>query len=154
MKVREVIKMLEADGWHLVRTRSSHRQFKHPAKPGKVTVPGHLNDEVKPGTLSSILRQAGLKRGVGMRYAVVIEKAETNYSAYVPDLPGCVTTGPTVEETVRLIQEAIEFHLEGMLLDGESAPPSTTQCRDVEIDMDRVRAGVAEERAKAKAVEP
>ena len=49
-----------------------------------------------------------------MRYAIVIEKAENNYSAYVPDLPGCVATGATVEETEAQIREAIEFHLEGM----------------------------------------
>lgn len=49
-----------------------------------------------------------------MRYAVVIEKAESNYSAYVPDLPGCIATGATVEEAESQIREAIEFHLEGM----------------------------------------
>jgi len=53
-----------------------------------------------------------------MRYAVVIEKAESNYSAYVPDLPGCVATGATVEEVEREIREAIEFHIEGMREDG------------------------------------
>lgn len=62
-----------------------------------------------------------------MRYAVVIEKAEHNYSAYVPDLPGCVTTGDTVAETLRLINEAIDFHLEGMRADGEPIPPPTTR---------------------------
>jgi predicted RNase H-like HicB family nuclease len=61
-----------------------------------------------------------------MRYAVVIEKAEHNYSAYVPDLPGCVTTGDTVAETLRSIGEAIEFHLEGMQEDGEAIPAPTT----------------------------
>jgi predicted RNase H-like HicB family nuclease len=89
-----------------------------------------------------------------MKYIVIIEKAATNYSAYVPDLPGCVTTGPTVEETIHLIYEAIEFHLEGMLLDGESIPEPTTQCREVEIDLARVSAAVALEQAQAKAVEP
>jgi len=62
-----------------------------------------------------------------MRYAVVIEKAEHNYSAYVPDLPGCVTTGDTIAETLRSIGEAIEFHLEGMQADGEAIPPPTTR---------------------------
>lgn len=61
MKVREVIKLIEDDGWILVGQRGSHRQFKHPAKPGRVTVPGNLGDEIKSGTLASILRQAGLK---------------------------------------------------------------------------------------------
>ena len=63
-----------------------------------------------------------------MEYAVVIEHAAgTNYSAYVPDLPGCVSTGDTVEEVSRNIQEAIEFHLEGMRADGDPIPEPTTQ---------------------------
>jgi len=58
MKVRNVIKRLEDDGWYLARTRGSHRQFKHPEKPGLVTVPGRMSDELAPGTLNSIWRQA------------------------------------------------------------------------------------------------
>lgn len=57
-----------------------------------------------------------------MRYAVVIEKTENNYSAYVPDLPGCVAIGSTVEETESQIREAIEFHLEGLRQDGIPIP--------------------------------
>lgn len=59
--VREIIRRIEADGWYLVATRGSHRQYKHASKPGRVTVAGHLSDEVAPGTLNSILKQAGLK---------------------------------------------------------------------------------------------
>ncbi len=58
MKVRAVIRMLEEDGWYLARTRGSHRQYKHPVKPGHVTVPGNLSKELAPGTLQSIFRQA------------------------------------------------------------------------------------------------
>ena len=61
MKIREVIKMLEDDGWVRVRTKGSHRQYRHPRKPGTVTIPGHLGDDVRPGTLNSILHRAGLK---------------------------------------------------------------------------------------------
>ena len=61
MKVREVIKMIEKDGWYHVDTRGSHRQFKNPRKAGRVTVPGKLGDELAPGTLNSVLKQAGLK---------------------------------------------------------------------------------------------
>ena len=61
MKVREVIKLIEDDGWYLVRTRGSHRQFKHPEKPGVVTVSGNLEKDVPPGTLNSVLKQAQLK---------------------------------------------------------------------------------------------
>ncbi|HEY2820770.1 MAG TPA: type II toxin-antitoxin system HicA family toxin [Candidatus Acidoferrum sp.] len=62
MKVRDVIRMLEADGWFLARTRGSHRQYKHPAKPGLVTVPGKPGDDLAPGTLNSVLKQAELKK--------------------------------------------------------------------------------------------
>ena len=61
MKVREVIRLLSDDGWFLKRTRGSHRQYKHPDKPGLVTVPGNMKDELAPGTLNSILKQVGLK---------------------------------------------------------------------------------------------
>lgn len=63
VKVREVIRLVEADGWRLVVTEGSHRQFKHPSKTGRVTVSGHPGDDMPKGTLASILRQAGLKRG-------------------------------------------------------------------------------------------
>jgi predicted RNase H-like HicB family nuclease len=61
-----------------------------------------------------------------MRYAVVIEKAEGNYSAYVPDLPGCVATGATVDEVEREIRDAIAFHIEGMREDGLPIPEPTS----------------------------
>jgi predicted RNA binding protein YcfA (HicA-like mRNA interferase family) len=59
MKVREVLRLLRDDGWYLVATRGSHRQFKHPTKLGRVTVAGKLSNDLAPGTLSSILKQAG-----------------------------------------------------------------------------------------------
>jgi predicted RNA binding protein YcfA (HicA-like mRNA interferase family) len=62
MKVKDVIKLLEQDGWQLVRTKGSHRQLKHPIKQGTVTVSGHPNIEIPPGTLNSIFKQAGLKK--------------------------------------------------------------------------------------------
>jgi predicted RNA binding protein YcfA (HicA-like mRNA interferase family) len=61
VKVREAIKMIETDGWYLARTRGSHRQFKHPTKPGLVTIAGHPGVDIPKGTLNSILKQAGLK---------------------------------------------------------------------------------------------
>ena len=63
MKVREVIRMLERDGWVLVLTRGSHRQFKHLTRPGRVTVSGNLGDDMPKGTFASVKRQSGLKRG-------------------------------------------------------------------------------------------
>jgi predicted RNA binding protein YcfA (HicA-like mRNA interferase family) len=59
--VREILKLLEQDGWEHVATRGSHRQFKHPVKSGRVTVAGKPKDDIAPGTLNSILKQAGLK---------------------------------------------------------------------------------------------
>lgn len=60
-KIREIIKQIEKDGWYLVVTRGSHRQYKHPTKSGRVTIAGHPGDELAPGTLSSILKQAKIK---------------------------------------------------------------------------------------------
>lgn len=62
MKVRDLLRLLTDDGWYLVRTRGSHQQFKHPVKPGLVTVAGQAGDDLAPGTLNSILKQAGLKQ--------------------------------------------------------------------------------------------
>ena len=63
MKVCDVIKMIERDGWYLVTTKGSHRQYKHPAKLGRVTIAGHPSHDLAPGTLNSILKQAQLKEG-------------------------------------------------------------------------------------------
>jgi len=68
-----------------------------------------------------------------MRYAIVIEKAESNYSAYVPDLPGCVVSGATVEEVEVLIREAVAFHLEGLREDGLPLPHPESRVEYVEV---------------------
>ena len=62
MKVSEILRLLHDDGWYLVATRGSHRQYKHPNKPGRVTVPGKSSADLAPGTLNSILKQSGLKK--------------------------------------------------------------------------------------------
>ena len=67
-----------------------------------------------------------------MKYAVIIEAGERNYSAYVPDVPGCVATGSTLEGVERNIREAIAFHLEGLKLEGLPIPEPTTLCAYVE----------------------
>ncbi|HVF59123.1 MAG TPA: type II toxin-antitoxin system HicA family toxin [Thermoanaerobaculia bacterium] len=61
-RVRDAIKLIEADGWRVVKTEGSHRQFKDPTKPGRVTIAGKPSDDLAPGTYNSILKQAGLKR--------------------------------------------------------------------------------------------
>ena len=61
MKIRDVIRRIEQDGWVLVNFEGSHRQYKHPLKPGRVTIAGHPSRDIRPKTLNSILKQAGLK---------------------------------------------------------------------------------------------
>ncbi len=67
------------------------------------------------------------------RYAVIFEQAESNWAAYVPDLPGCITTGATLEETERNIREAIEGHLRTLIEFGEAVPRPTSLAKDIEI---------------------
>ena len=65
MKIRDIVKIIEADGWFLVETKGSHRQYKHANKPGRVTIAGHPGDDLAPGTLNSVLKQAGLRKPKG-----------------------------------------------------------------------------------------
>ena len=136
MKVRDVISLIESDGWVQVRTKGSHRQFRHPTKPGIVTVAGKPGVDVPPGTLNSVLKAGGPEEigELHMRYLVVIEKGATSFGAYVPDLPGCVAAGETRDEALRLIREAIEFHIEGLKQEGQPVPPpsSTSEVVDVQ----------------------
>lgn len=80
MKVREVIKVIEAAGWFMVRIKGSHRQYKHPDRKGLVTIAGNLDDELAKGTLNSVLKQSGLKYGreksvpISHRYRKIQEK--------------------------------------------------------------------------------
>jgi len=62
MKIRDVIRLIEDNGWYLVVTKGSHRQYKHATKAGRVTIAGHLNDDLAPGTLNSVLKQAQLQK--------------------------------------------------------------------------------------------
>jgi len=62
VKIRDVIKTIKRDGWYQVAIKGSHRQFKHPTKPGRVTIAGHPGDDLAPGTLNSVLKQAQLKK--------------------------------------------------------------------------------------------
>ena len=68
-----------------------------------------------------------------MKYAVVIEKGESSYGAYVPDLPGCIATGKTREEVLSLIHEAIEFHIQGLKEDGETIPEPSSSIEIIEV---------------------
>jgi predicted RNase H-like HicB family nuclease len=83
-----------------------------------------------------------------VRYAVVIEWAGTNYSAYVPDLPGCVSTGRTVEETTRNIEEAVGLHLQGMQEDNDPIPEPTTIVTTISVGLPGRPAASAAERLR------
>jgi predicted RNase H-like HicB family nuclease len=69
------------------------------------------------------------------KFAVVVEKEPNNYSAYVPDLPGCMSTGSTLGEIEKNSREAIEFHIEGMIEDAESVPEPSSQAIEVEVSV-------------------
>ena len=126
MKVREAIRLIEEDGWYLVATRGSHRQYKHPgqARPGYNS--GQAIGRFGAWNAKQYHEARWAKGTALMRYAVVIEKADGNYSAYVPDLPGCVATGDTVEAVEVEISQAIRFHIDGLRADGLPIPAPTS----------------------------
>ena len=99
-----------------------------------MTVPGKPSDDLAIGTLKSIWTQAQLAEEY-VRYAIIIERAHENFSAYAPDLPGCVATGRTVEEVTREMREAIQFHLDSMREDGEPVPQPTSLCDYIEAEV-------------------
>ena len=68
-----------------------------------------------------------------MKYAIVIESGKNNYSAYVPDFPGCVSVGESIEETIKNIKEAMEFHIEGLIEDGIPIPEPRSYAENIEI---------------------
>jgi predicted RNase H-like HicB family nuclease len=90
--------------------------------------PNGVDGRVKPGQ-----DEPNGPRDQPMRYGVVIEKGERNYSAYVPDLPGCVSVGDTLDEVKAEIRDAIEFHLEGMREDGLPIPKPSSEADYVEV---------------------
>jgi predicted RNase H-like HicB family nuclease/predicted RNA binding protein YcfA (HicA-like mRNA interferase family) len=137
IKVQQVIRLIESEGWRQVAQRGSHRQFKHPTKPGRVTVAGKASDDCRFRRLGAGDVEQHIEAGwcLGrevMRYAVVIENAGGNYSAYVPDLPGCIATGPTVEAVETEITAASRFHIEGLQADGLPVPAPSAVAEYVE----------------------
>ena len=136
MKVRELISLIEADGWFQVRMKGSHRQFHHPTKAGTVTRIGeaerrHTAWNAEQRTKASRSKEAGV---IFMRYLVIVEKGPTSYGAHVPDLPGCIAAGETKEEVLLLIREAIEFHLEDLKQEGQPIPSPASTSELVEVE--------------------
>jgi predicted RNase H-like HicB family nuclease/predicted RNA binding protein YcfA (HicA-like mRNA interferase family) len=119
MKIRDVLRLLAEDEWYLARTRGSHQQFKHAAKPGVVTVAGHPSDELAPGHAEQHPQASGTH---AMKLLIVVEQTGTGYSAYSPDLPGCVAAGPSRTVVEERMREAIELHVEGLRADGVEPP--------------------------------
>jgi predicted RNase H-like HicB family nuclease len=109
---QDAIKLVEVDGWRLARTRGSHRQY-------------------QTGHCRSVYTEAG--NAEMSTYTVFIEPTATGYSAYVPDLPGCIGAASTLEETRQLMKEAIEFHIEGMRMHGEDVPEPTPHVEQIEV---------------------
>ena len=127
MKVRGVIRLLTEDGWALVSTEGSHRQFKHPTKTGRVTVSGSLGDDMPKGGHARLRETTswveGLKVMKTLQYLVKINRDPgSDWGASVPDLPGCVATGKTIDSALRRIARAIELHVRGLREDGLPVP--------------------------------
>lgn len=133
MTVREVLRIIENDGWIMVAQKGSHRQYKHPTKPGRVTVAGHPKDDLAPGTLNSIYGKPDSRiRSMQTKYLIVIEKTPNNLSAFSPDLPGCVATGVTQAEVEERMRDAIRMHLDGMREDGLPIPEPSSIAEYIE----------------------
>ena len=137
MKFRDLLRLLRKDGWYLAPTRGSHHQFRQPVKPGLVTVAGSGNDDVC-ATYIEEDTHAGPRRALTggrlmSRYLVIIEESATGYSAFLPDLPGCIATGFTREEVEKTMREGVAFHLEGLRESGEPVPPPRSSATYVDV---------------------
>lgn len=95
-----------------------------------MTIAGKPNDDLAPGTKNSILKQSGTEMNP---YLVIIEKTATGFSAYSPDLPGCVATGRTRKGVEKEIHDAIEFHIEGLRLAGQRIPQPQSEASYCEV---------------------
>jgi predicted RNA binding protein YcfA (HicA-like mRNA interferase family)/predicted RNase H-like HicB family nuclease len=128
VKVSEAIKPLQDDGWEWVAGKGGHRQFKHPAKPGRVTVAGKPSADLHPKTAASNPSTGRPPTmtdfaELAQRYLILIEGGPpSNYSAWSPDLPGCAATGDTLEQVEHEMRAAIALHLAGVAEDGGPLP--------------------------------
>lgn len=136
IKIQELIARLEADGWFQVRQKGR----KSSAVPPPVQArDGHGGREAESGSAAWNSEQHPQASGLeevksGMEYLVVIEEGATSFGAYVPDLPGCVAVGATRDEVRTLIQEAIEFQIEGLRADGQPVPAPSSTGQLVSVD--------------------
>jgi predicted RNase H-like HicB family nuclease len=127
MKVRDAIRLIEKDGWSLKRTHGDHRVYTDEARDRRCAGSPWL------GRRDRHAFEYPETSGVEMRYAVIIEKTQTGYSAYVPDLPGCVSVGRTRQEMDRNIREAIQLYLDELRQQGASIPSPTTDTEYIAV---------------------
>ena len=125
--------MIEEDGWYQVRVKGSHRAVSSSEETTYSNDSGKLSVDLPPGTLNSVRKQAGLMDEV-MRYLVIIEKGDSSWGAHVPDLPGCIAVAKTREEVIKVIKEAIEFHIPGLRKHGDPIPPPSSEGQFVDTD--------------------
>jgi predicted RNA binding protein YcfA (HicA-like mRNA interferase family)/predicted RNase H-like HicB family nuclease len=126
VKFRELIRLLEDDGWRPVAQRGSHRQYEHPRKPGRVTVAGKPRSRCAEGYGGEYPSAGRATEDESLsEYLVVIEHEGESWGAYCPDLPGVGVVGDSREEIEQLIRDAITLHLDGLRQAGEPIPEPT-----------------------------
>jgi predicted RNase H-like HicB family nuclease len=126
MRIRDVIRLIERDGWLFGRDAGQSPAVQAPEQAGTCY---DRREAIRRSGIGHIEQRSQASRAQGgavMRYVVVIEKADKNYSAYVPDLPGCVATGRTVEAVEAEIRTAVRFHIDGLRADGLPIPQPTS----------------------------
>jgi predicted RNase H-like HicB family nuclease/predicted RNA binding protein YcfA (HicA-like mRNA interferase family) len=133
MKYRDLLKLLRDDGWQHIRTTGSHLHFKHPIKPGLVTRTFRRKARSRCRTRNFAFHsQTGGTKMSTMEYTVIIEPADDGtFSVYVPDLPGCVSTGATRQDAIESIREAIQGHIQTLRELGDPVPPPRSQSQTV-----------------------
>jgi predicted RNase H-like HicB family nuclease/predicted RNA binding protein YcfA (HicA-like mRNA interferase family) len=140
VKVRDVLTFLTQDGWQHKNTEGDHHHYIHPVKTGKVTLVGERGERRRPSgpakldiATGGLNPEGNVRMAEPLKYTVVIERSETGYGAYVPDLPGCGATGKTETEVRERIRAAIEIHLRSMREDGDPIPQPTSTAAIVEV---------------------
>lgn len=127
------MRMVEADGWKHVRTTGSHPHYKHDNKAASLQYRAIRAMTCLRERSRRYVSSGTGKEAMSLTYAVIFEQGESNWAAYVPDLPGCMTTGASLEETERNIREAIEGHLRTLRDFGDPIPRPTSVANTVEV---------------------
>ena len=125
--MRDVIKLIEQDGWRFERQRGSHRIYRHPTKPGTVTVAGHRRTGRASGyTGEHLVASKNEGTATVSEYVVIYEQGPTGWGAYCPDLPGLGVAAASRDEAERLIREGVQLHIDSLREHGEPVPAPTS----------------------------